>query len=304
LRSRPRRVRENEMAIADSSFDVLARVARHLPYELRWRMFYIYRRLQMAAWPGVTASHMASVSSAYSVAMNLSAESAAVKQWLRAYRRHVWGYSPAHISAIAIRFQPKLAASRVRIVGPRPASNFPCVVAVSRTSMSFMIPWFLTELGNNVTFVGVPETLTSVLLRSAQEDKEFIRGLEIVLADARCLARCKRDLLGGRTVVMLPEFGGTPRMSVPFLRTTRRVPHAAALLAMIGKVPLQPACAVFESPSRLRVEFGAPLLPGDYRSTFDLNTALFRVLDAWVRQYPEQWTGWQKVAAELGLNRS
>jgi len=131
------------------------------------------------------------------------------------------------------------------------------------------------------------------------------KGLKVVAgggATSRLLAALRRNecigILGDRNFVgrgIRREFFGTPAV----------VPYGHALLSLRTGAPIVPTFAIREKGSRFRLCVEEPIRPGSGTGAFeDLLSRSLRVMEKYVRQYPDQWFAfepiWRTVEHESG----
>ncbi len=280
-----------------------AALARRMPFAAVYQCQYLYRRLQVLAWPDAVQPAVARTLAAYSRVSGARPGTHAFEAWRVAYERYLYCEQPALMAALWLTAYPDRldrhvtyrGRSRLALLDGRPA-----VIALSRTGMSHAALWMLARAGRQVAIVTDPSTPEDQVWATIQRWGEDVDKFTVIPADRRSLLRVRNALRDGRSIVLYPESRtgvGRQTGSVPFMRWQLKVPFGAALIAARFDVPLLPVCA-YSTGRRVTIEIAEPLRASEFEDVPHLNHALFRVLSAWVAEHPEQWVGWEYLAQE------
>jgi KDO2-lipid IV(A) lauroyltransferase len=121
--------------------------------------------------------------------------------------------------------------------------------------------------------------------------------LEVIPLDARAGQRGLRCLRQGHLLGLLGdrEFSGQG-MEVPMLGATLQLPRGPAILSLRSQCPIVPTFCVREGCWKFRLCFEPPLRP-EGQSVRSLLQQYARVLERYIRRFPDQWLVFQPVAA-------
>lgn len=290
-----------EMWIQQPRRRFIRKFARVIPYDLTLLTLYLFRSLQVRAWRDLVDEHVSRVGHVFTRCSGVAVGTAEFESWKNAYREHTWNFMPAHLGAIALCGAPRRVVSRIDKVGwTDTAEAFPprCIVALSRTGPSIVIPWLLASGGLPVTVLAEPGGESRALLSASEKYPAVARYLSLIDGDAKALFAARRALRSGSRVLLYPEFGAHSQrlVRVDFLKGSRSVPLGCAALAWLCQAPIVPTCAYSMGTRRLVVEVGNIIEPRNFENMHDVNTELFSTLNRWVEQHCDQWVGWEYIS--------
>lgn len=273
-----------------------------VPYDVVRGAAHVYRRLQLTAWPEAVDKEIAAASQGFLRATGLSRDSDSFRKWEREYRTYSLCALPAQLTAVIATRSPRRVESRIRYaddVSLEALLETRAIIAVSRTGLSFVLPWLLTARGRSVALVAQPSARANSLL-SAFPKWSQAGEIKLIGADALALLRARNAIGQGSTVVIFPESFASRgrRTTIRFMKTNVQAPLGAAAISSQLKLPIQPVC-ITASGNGAYVQFGPRLHPQNFLSQEMLTHALFEQLAFWVLEYPSQWVGWQDLASHL-----
>jgi len=171
------------------------------------------------------------------------------------------------------------------------------------------LPLVLGALGHDVCMIVAGERLAEMgeALGRVYAARAAARVRYVDAGDRLVLARALEALNQGGIVSTLAELSPLrfeKRTEVRFLDWTVRAPYGIPYLSAVTRRPVAPAVLTSAGGGRFRLEFLAPLaVPGrDRASVLAATQELYRVLEAQVRRYPDQWAGWPVLESHLGID--
>jgi lauroyl/myristoyl acyltransferase len=121
--------------------------------------------------------------------------------------------------------------------------------------------------------------------------------------DRLVLLKCREALRAGHVVCIYIEASASdvpPRTVLPFLGHAVKSPEGPALIASLTERPLIPALILHQPGYRFRIVLDEPIRVG--RETGGIEAGLrvlWARLESWVKQYPEQWVGWEFFSQQM-----
>lgn len=287
---------------------IAEKLAGLVPYDLTFLAFYAFRSLQVQVWREVADQHITRVADVFRRYSGVTSGTTEFESWKAAYRRHTWIFMPAHLSAIAVAGGPGRIANRIDRIGWQDAAAaFPAggILALSRTGLSIAVPWLLASEGLSVSIVAEPGGESDGLRRASERRPEIGRHVTTIDGDAKALFASRRTLCSGSRVLLFPEFGTQAQRlaRIDFLAGSRLVPLGTASLAWLCSAPIVPVCAYAAGRRRITVEVATTLVPSDFASVDDLNTALFATMNSWAANHADQWVGWEYMCQGANTNQ-
>lgn len=125
--------------------------------------------------------------------------------------------------------------------------------------------------------------------------------LEVIPLDARAGQHSLRRLRDGYLLGLLGdrEFADHG-LAVPMLGAAVTLPRGPAVLSLRSGCSIVPTFCIREGPWKFRLCFETPVRPQDGDSVREILQRYARVLEQYVRRFPDQWLMFQPVAAVVG----
>ncbi len=172
-----------------------------------------------------------------------------------------------------------------------------------------VIPLALSALGNDVFMIVGAEGMIRIARGLGERFAPVANaGIQYMAAqDPSVLARSLETLNGGGIVSTLMDLSPikyAKTTEVRFLDWHIQVPYGIPYLAAMTGRSIIPCVMVRDDGTRFRLRFldAVPAPARERASVLATTQELYRVLEAEVRQNPDQWAGWTMLESHLGVD--